>query len=94
MRFWEIKFETGEVLLPVTQFSSVSIILPLLRTHLNLKIVQSEAQARRPQNTTGLFRISGGGGHSKDEGLHTFFTVLRPTFSEITPWVKILLEKG
>ena len=39
MRFLEIKFAMWEVLLPVTQFSPVSIILPLLRTHLNLRLL-------------------------------------------------------
>ena len=64
MRFLEIKFAMGVVLLPVPRFSPVTIIPPLLHTHPNLHTILSERQAWRPPNTTVLFRISGveGGG--------------------------------
>jgi hypothetical protein len=67
MKFLEIKFAMMEVLLPVTQFSPVSNILPLLHFHLHLKTVVPKRQARSPPKTTVLFRISGGGGRGEFE---------------------------
>jgi len=101
MRFLEIKFAMGVVLLPVPRFSPVTIIPPLLHTHPNLHTILSERQAWRPPNTTVLFRISGvegggeGGGIRKRKPFTLFLRLesFLSDISEISRWLKILFDK-